>query len=361
MADMTPSPTYIRDIVSPVLVYKDLQEGLLREQSHPDNPDLRVIGYTEVVQYGGQWDDATLEMRGLVYNSRTDEILARPFSKFFTQGQAEAVEPSLDSEIVAYDKADGSLISFGVYGVSTRGSFVSDQAIAAGKWLDDRPAVVDWASAWVAQGVTPLFEWVGPDNRIVLQYDENELILLGGRRIDSGTYVYPERMFAPSGLRVVERVFSGTYGEFLAAGSELLDRGLEGVVIWSGPGGPCLKIKEERYVELHKLVTGLNEKAVWAVGPAGLAELLERLPDEFHEWTKEVFLDLQKKSTDIVLTANYLHGKLTSGSIERRDWMNWLRESGFAQYSRYVFALADGRDILPIAWEAVKPVGDTNN
>lgn len=345
--------TYIRDIVSPVLVYSNLQEGRLREQSHPDNPDLRVIGYTEVVQYSGEWDDSTLEMRGLVYNSRTDEVLARPFGKFFTMGQKEAVEPALDAEIVAYDKADGSLISFGSYGCSTRGSFASEQAVAATRWLQDKVRIKDWANNWSSKGITLMFEWVGPDNRVVLSYEESELIFLGARRIENGAYILPEHLSAPTDLRIVDRVFTGTWGDFLAD-SSLMERGLEGVVIWSGLEGPLLKVKEERYVELHRLVTGLNEKAVWAVGPDGLDELLERLPDEFHEWTREVHWKLLTRAKDKVRSAVHAHALVAA--YPRKEWMSRLKSSGLNEQSRYVFAYEDGRDVLSIAWEAVKPV-----
>ena len=50
------------------------------------------------------------------------------------------------------------------------------------------------------------------------------------------------------------------------------------------------KIKQDDYVALHRIVTGLSERTVWQHMTDGrpLAELLDGLPDELHTWTRDV-------------------------------------------------------------------------
>ena len=51
-----------------------------------------------------------------------------------------------------------------------------------------------------------------------------------------------------------------------------------------------VKIKQEDYVRLHRIVAGLNERVIWKHLSEGkdLEELLAELPEEFHEWVRGV-------------------------------------------------------------------------
>jgi RNA ligase len=62
-----------------------------------------------------------------------------------------------------------------------------------------------------------------------------------------------------------------------------------------------VKIKQDDYVQLHKLVTGLNEKTVWEHlrDHGNIDALVEGLPDEFHEWTRETSDRLRAQFNEI--------------------------------------------------------------
>jgi hypothetical protein len=60
------------------------------------------------------------------------------------------------------------------------------------KQIDDRFAearrYAEWSAQWIATGHTPLFEWCSPRNKILLEYEQDQLILLGMRQVASGRY-----------------------------------------------------------------------------------------------------------------------------------------------------------------------------
>ena len=119
--------------------------------------------------YTYRWTAFTSQCRGLILHQDTYEIIARPFKKFFNLHETP---PPPHTDGLLYDKMDGSLIiathheEFGDI-VATRGSFESEQAQMARKYIKT-----------MEPNYTYLFELVGPDNKIVVNYTENELILL---------------------------------------------------------------------------------------------------------------------------------------------------------------------------------------
>ena len=113
-----------------------IDDGLVTERAHPDDPGLRIYNYTPNVQYGRVWDDVTLQCRGLIL--RGEEVVARPFKKFFNLGELDSPPTSPPRRISG--KMDGSLgISYiapdGLWSLATRGSFASEQAIEGTKML----------------------------------------------------------------------------------------------------------------------------------------------------------------------------------------------------------------------------------
>jgi RNA ligase len=55
-------------------------KGLLRSQTHNTLP-LRIYNYTEQCQEDGEWDEITLQARGLVVDLQGN-VVARPFKSF---------------------------------------------------------------------------------------------------------------------------------------------------------------------------------------------------------------------------------------------------------------------------------------
>lgn len=353
--------TLLSDVLDVDNLELEIQDGFISRRFHPEYPELAILNYTEKAAFAQHWNNETRTCRGLIYNTSDGEVLARPFAKFFNYGQAGAPDIDLDAELYwVGDKADGSLGIAFVYDeqiqIATRGSFASDQAAHANEWLGiyDGAIVHEWIWDAIDAGDTPLFEIIYPENRIVLNYgDDDYLHFLGSVHISDGAY-YP-----PTEGPVREYK---TFREVLEAP---VRKNAEGWVAWIDPW-TAVKIKQEDYVELHRIVTGLNRKSVWrALKDGKLQALLEQLPDELYEWANNVAEELFEAYMDelraILTTYTNVLGKMEREGIdlnERKQFAISVQHWVAPEYRGYMFSLADERDISQKIWATLEPVGN---
>lgn len=153
-----------------------IEDGLLVRRWHP-NGLLQILNYSQKVQYDRLWDDLTKKCRGLILDAEFN-VHSRPFSKFFNASELKPEEiPNEPFE--AYTKLDGSLgilywINDTPY-ISTRGSFESEQAIKGTEMLNSKYSHV---FDKMKKDRTYLFEIIYPQNRIVLDYNGLEDLIL---------------------------------------------------------------------------------------------------------------------------------------------------------------------------------------
>jgi RNA ligase len=137
----------------------------------------------------------------------------------------------------------------GVFRLGTKMG-VTDTSIAAEAICTDDTRM--WMDIAMQQNLTPLFEFVSPDNRIVLKYDEPELVLLAIRHNITGEYLDIEGLRSNEFFPVVPSygALDGDFDEYIARqrGKE----GREGDII-RFVDGHMLKIKNDWYVRIHKV------------------------------------------------------------------------------------------------------------
>ncbi len=287
------------------LIQAYINQGLIRQQFHITE-SLAILNYTERATFTKMWDTMTLMCRGLIYNTDTLEILARPFPKFFNHNEEPAAKFQTWETVVVSDKQDGSLgilyrePSTGLAAIATRGSFYSDQALHATRMIQGKYA--DWARVYeqVEQNdvqVTLLFEIVYPQNRIVLDYgDQDDLVLLGGVAIPDGDILNPYTARIVYGWwgPVTKTLGTMTFGQALVLPPR---ENAEGIVIRALEDNRMVKSKQKDYVELHRLVTNLTERTVYDALSEGktIPEIQEPLPEEFHDWVRDVVLRLHEE------------------------------------------------------------------
>lgn len=302
----------LADLLDLKLLNSMLEQGFVRAQQHPDLP-LTILNYSEKAAYDSVWNDVTLQCRGLIY-AESGQVLARPFRKFFNLGQIGAPELDLEEPAIVSDKLDGSLgilyptgrTHRDAYAVATRGSFTSDQALHATEVWKERYARKlmprhDW---------TYLVEIVYPENRIVVDYaGRDDLILLGVLETATGRPVAMTYWPGPC----AETLAYASLAEALAAPER---PNCEGLVVYFPATDERLKIKQDDYVALHRILTGTNARNVWEVAAVKACALyirepqhwgsflgidaaraeeclalgdtwLAEVPDEFHEWVRE--------------------------------------------------------------------------
>lgn len=348
--------TLLKDIMDRDLLHSMIDQGFIRVQYHPDYP-LSIFNYSEKAQINGVWNNATLQCRGLIINNETGEVVARPFPKFFNYGEAFAPTPDPDEPVVVTDKLDGSLgILYPLpdgsgHAIATRGSFTSNQAIHATKIWNEKYADEFEPS----EGETVLFEIVYPENRLVVDYGEmDDLVLLGGVEIESGDQFPPHLYEDWPGHRAMTMPYVRIANALEAAPRA----NREGMVVHFLLSGARVKIKQEDYVRLHKIITGLNEKVVWEHlrTDGHVWNLVEKLPDEFHSWVFGIDGMLQDQFDRlhfdvllawITLDMERLTEDRKSFALAVKDKEAWVKAC--------LFKKLDGKDYYDIIWKEIEP------
>jgi len=340
---------------------KDLVEmtkgGYVRVQRHPFFP-YNIACYTKQAMFERAWNDVTKNCRGLIYHQETGEILARPFKKFFNLGEPNAPEFKEDDWVTVYDKVDGSLgIAYNTPvgpAIATKGSFASDQALKATELLRTK------YRAYETDGIhTDLFEIIYPENRIVLDYgDEESLRYLGSVDIRSGKDFFDYKYMMYYGVKLNHFMMAGSWGHV----REMIDLkrpNAEGVVVLNEETGDRLKLKQEDYIELHKVMTGLNEKQLWQWASDGKTydEIMASIPEELHSWAEPILRDLFNRVQDYWDALEALWYNVSPElKKDRKAFAKWS-EKWTAVYRSCLFMMLDGQEsrVAELIWKQVKP------
>lgn len=345
----------LHDLLDRDLFRQAQADGHIRQQTHPTEP-LAILNYTEPCAYARAWNPVTLACRGLIYNTQTEEIVARPWRKFFNVGEQGAARIPIEGPVQVTDKMDGSLgilyrpPNAGGWAIATRGSFSSAQAIYATVLLNTFLPRTAWCPD---PGWTYLFEIIYRANRIVVDYGQrDELVLLGAIHTESGRMRGPDEIWWPGPKTTV--FDHATYAAALGAAPR---PNAEGMVVRDLITDAMVKIKQDDYVALHRIVTGLSARTVWQhlVDGKPVDELLAPLPEEFHPWVRDVVATLETTVTAALAEATKAHEELVDQLPD-----GWTRRD-FAQVAvkhplKWVlFYLLDGRDPRPELLKHSKP------
>jgi RNA ligase len=235
--------------------------------------------YSEHCVYDNGWDDYSILARGLILHPESRSVVATPFPKFFNVHERGEGIPDLPFEVL--EKVDGSLaiIHFfeGRWRAATKGSFDSSQAA----WTEARLSEID--TDVLIPGTTYLAEAVYSENRIVVRYATDELVLLAaydatGVELDYGEL---QQVAAAVGWRVAVR---HAYADFAAliAQAATLPATAEGFVVRFSDGHR-LKIKGAEYRRIHSLISRCTPLALWEsmLAEDDLESIRRDLPEEF--------------------------------------------------------------------------------
>ena len=139
------------------------------------------------------WKNAMLrECRGLIFNAESGKCIRRPFHKFFNFGEREETM-ELEPEFQVLEKLDGSMICFfKINGKQIWGTKMglTDISYDVEKFVQNSEInYIDFVNNFFDAGYSCMFEWISPKNRIVLPYEQENLILTAIRNIKTGEYL----------------------------------------------------------------------------------------------------------------------------------------------------------------------------
>ena len=205
------------------------------------------------------------DMRGTTFVFNKDGSLWRKYMmlpKFFNLNQVETtqylnVKDKKISHISA--KEDGSLVTFmmtpdGKLFAKTIRGFTNDQSVGAYNLLYEWEDHVIWVKNLLNSGLTPLFEYVSWDNRIVLKYSKAELRFIGARDNHNGRFFPASKMnqyYIPKTMYSIPEEYS-TLDELIERAKT--EENIEGWVVMF-EDGMMIKIKTAWYFNIHGIRT----------------------------------------------------------------------------------------------------------
>lgn len=272
----------ITDLFSLKDLHKERAAGNVYINSHIPNS---IATYTDQCMYNRHWNDVTTNCRGLIYDSKTLDIVARPFRKFFNKGEYPDKEKTFTGPVEVTKKMDGWLgiiyqDHFGEYKVATRGSLSSDVAIHATEKLKE----VDF---FMPEGYTFCVEIISPETKIIVDYkDMDTLVLTGIINIETGKEI-------PLSNPNVKELWKGEITEILPFTTDFeafqynIPVDEEGIVIHYLDSDERLKIKGEEYKHIARMTQHLSPVSLWRAFQEDYnydREALLSHFDDFQDW-----------------------------------------------------------------------------
>jgi hypothetical protein len=406
----------LSELMDVVALNRDRADGYVAARVHPDASDLLILNYTQKAQFAGHWTDATRKSRGLIIRDEhrhdsseglspqglplehtisaqaTIEELA--WAKFFTAEQATLTDwgkiklideenrsvaqgyAALDvtSPVCVTEKLDGSLaIAYRIAGridIATRGSFNGLQANMATRWLHAHPAyptIVDVLYQEDSREHTFLFEWVGPDNPIVLPYPENKLIFLGTVDRRSGLYLGTDHWPEMSGhMEPVRSFSSSTLAEALSLPIPDTSEGFVARYLGRGINDEIamVKIKGAYYLRLHRAMFGLTTGNLYELirsdGPEAVDRIARDLPEEMKAPLSAYAVELSCAHEALLEKVRVLNKRIEAALPKDCTQKEYAEAAkGHGRLSALLFiehAGGNKKDKLPdLAWRFLKP------
>ena len=224
------------------------------ENPVPDRPDIK--GY---------------EMRGITFIFTSGGTLYKRYlllDKFFNLEQTPCSMYSVVKDYKIkniYNKEDGSIASFvrlpnGKVLGRSKTSFQSDQAIEIQKIYEKDGQLKQFVDFCMDEDIVPIFEFVSPQNRIVVPYANTELILLRIRDNKTGEYLnINDFAHKLDGISVAASLGEHNLDSIKEVVLKMI--GKEGVIV-QFENGKMIKIKSPWYCDRHTLIKFIVDETI---------------------------------------------------------------------------------------------------
>ncbi len=238
---------------------------------------------------GARWSRDTMHFRSSLWNSK-GELISASFKKFFNWGeQPELVAtPSNLNDCFLMEKLDGSTLIVSRYKgqtiARTRGTVDAtklDNGHEIEKLKKKYPKVFDFTGV-DTYGYSMIYEWVSPENKIVLDYGpEPDLYLTA--IIDHENYrllsqFHLDVSAADLGVKRPKKYNFSTVQDMLKVVEEM--QGQEGICVYFGDGQEIRKVKSAQYLALHRFKSNAT---------------LENTIDLYFELNRPSYIDFERQ------------------------------------------------------------------
>ncbi len=313
--------------------------------------DLILFNYNTMAMIEAKWNFFERVSRGLIMNVKTGEVVARGFDKFFNW--LEGGRKAHGHIVTVMEKLDGSLAILyragNGYRLATRGAFDSEQALWATAFMN-----AHYDLTGLDDNLTLIFEIIYPENRIVVDYEGREdLVLLTARNRHTGDYLpfFPDvyTLGTQHGF-ALPKVYPFVEISHVLEQTGKLDVSAEGYVVEYSDGSRW-KFKGDRYLELQRLLNGLTfRNTLRAMSGGSVQHIFDTVPDEFLTEVREWVSEIETRIAQVKAQVEALYAQAPNES--RKDFALWVRANAI-DFSPYLFAMADNLPIEPIIYRMV--------
>ncbi len=233
---------------------------------HPHEIAGETAYLVQPIHIGARWTRDNLHFRSSLWNSQ-GELISASFKKFFNWAEQPELcytpfSLTANGGCELLEKIDGSTLIVSNYKgqliMRTRGTTDASKLDNGHEieWLKDKyPAIVS-----VPEGVSHIYEWVSPENKIVLNYGEEpdvyliaiikheDYSLASQKQLDDCATMYGFKRPARYNFKSVK--------EMLEAVEQL--KGKEGLCVYCNHGQDIRKVKSAWYLALHRMKTELG-------------------------------------------------------------------------------------------------------
>lgn len=161
-------------------------------------PDIKVSGGTAKMRAErSRINMLRRECRGIIFSNITGKVLRRPFHKFFNVNERTETQLSVldfTKNHTVYEKLDGSMIC-PFFDPNNNNEIYWGTKMCApdfhelvSNFIADKPKYLDFACNMLSKNITPIFEYCSRKKKIVIDYPEDNLVLLAMRDMKSGRY-----------------------------------------------------------------------------------------------------------------------------------------------------------------------------
>ena len=312
------------------------------------------------------------EMRGLVINMETKEIVLCPFQKFFNIN--EIAETSMDivkslipraKSIEITNKLDGSMVSIRYYHddffIAGTGSLNAENNF---RLAEARYFLTEQQKRMImnSPNLTFIFEYISTRDRHVVLYDESQqgLYLIGIRDGQTGIEYSYRTIFENYSIPYhvpMTKIENRTINEIIQSRTEYKGYEKEGWVI--NIDGKKFKLKCLDYLKLNKILEDVfSEKSViFAIANNMLDDMFANIPKAYHPQVYEIVNKVMKYVVQKRRIIHQYYDKMKKYNLKTdSEFGKSVQIHIPKEYRRYMFMLRQNQDINILKTKAGKYV-----
>lgn len=309
----------------------------------PGSKFYRIFNY-RLCSYSSWLQPGALESRGIMFlvgsDGAMEKLVCRTPKKFFNLNENPfTLDVDMSDPIIVMAKEDGSIVSTYLdtdnqLKLKSKGSLSSQQALDAMAYLnrDENLGFKKDLYSVTYRGFTVNMEWVSPLNRIVVGYDQPELVVFSIIDNDNGNVLLDPSLM-PYDYITERWVNDYAWDESKDGDLESFVKnstGTEGVVAVSS-SGLWVKIKSEWYQALHRTKDSINsDKAL-------IATVLNEGSDDLKSMFFEDALAIKK----IEAYETHISGFYNSWCCQVEDFITENKHLGRKEFAIYTKSYID--------------------